>query len=241
MDQPQYVLVKLSSGESLVGDLIESNPESVVLKHPLLYQIVNIPTPIIGPSNKQGMRMREVLVFKKWCDFSEDIEVSFNRSFIVCVANANDTIVQFYNKELKNLYSVPENLDLESESMSDSSSDDMEKGISGDMNINFAFEDEQSLKNFLESINSSLENLIDDIEAATEEDDDEIIEKPMKPAKPKPRKPRKPKQDEKPNSQAKNKAKKTPTKESVNKLPYDENADPKDPRAWSDNPQDYLK
>jgi hypothetical protein len=67
------------------------------------------------------------------------------------------------------------------------------------------------------------------------EDDEEEEPKLVKP------KPKKPKKTTKSNKENTRKAKKISPKETINKLPYDENADPKDPRSWSDNPEDYLK
>ena len=88
---------------------------------------------------------------------------------------------------------------------------------------------------FMENIQMGLDGLLDEINDemdGEEEDDDFDLEDDVDETSPvlPPKQPAKRKR-------AKNRI---APKESFD-LPYDENGDPKDPKSWSNNPEDYLK
>lgn len=229
MDQKKYVLLKLNSGETIIGSLVDSvSKKYTTLDNPFLYQIVSITNPF-------GMKIKDLLSFKKPFEFTDETQISFLNSSITSVVTANPTIVDFYNRELNHLNEVLKKQKEQKENGEEQKDNpEIPKGIVGNLNLNFNFDDPEQFQMFMENIQMGLDGLLDEIndEMDMEEDEDEEdleddVDSPIPPKQPHPAK----------RKRAKNRI---APKESFD-LPYEENGDPKDPKSWSNNPEDYLK
>ena len=229
MEQKKYVLVKLNTGETLVGSLVAtSSKKYTTIENPFIYQIVSITNPF-------GMKVKDLLSFKRWFEFTDETQINFLNTSIVSIASANQTIITFYEKELQHLLELLEKQKLSEPQEPVLDGNDPPKGIMGNLNLNFNFDDPEQFNMFMENIQMGLDGLLDEIndEMDGEEEDEEFdleddVDEPS-PSIP-------PKQPAK-RKRAKNRI---APKESFD-LPYDENGDPKDPKSWSNNPEDYLK
>lgn len=229
MDHKKYVLVKLNTGETLVGSLIvTSSKKYTTIENPFIYQIVSITNPF-------GMKVKDLLSFKRWFDFTDETQINFLNTSIVSIATANNTIIAYYEKELQHLKDLLEKQKTAEPQEPVIDANDTPKGIIGNLNLNFNFDDPEQFNMFMENIQMGLDGLLDEINDemdGEEEDDDFDLEDDVDETSPivPPKQPAKRKR-------AKNRI---APKESFD-LPYDENGDPKDPKSWSNNPEDYLK
>lgn len=229
MDHKKYVLVKLNTGETLVGSMVlTSSKKYTTIENPFIYQIVSITNPF-------GMKVKDLLSFKRWFDFTDETQINFLNTSIVSIATANDTIIAYYEKELQHLKDLLEKQKTAEPQEPVIDANDTPKGIIGNLNLNFNFDDPEQFNMFMENIQMGLDGLLDDINDemdGEEEDDDFDLEDDVDETSPvlPPKQPAKRKR-------AKNRI---APKESFD-LPYDENGDPKDPKSWSNNPEDYLK
>ena len=229
MDHKKYVLVKLNTGETLVGSLVvTSSKKYTTIENPFIYQIVSITNPF-------GMKVKDLLSFKRWFDFTDETQINFLNTSIVSIATANNTIIAYYEKELQHLKDLLEKQKTAEPQEPVIDANDTPKGIIGNLNLNFNFDDPEQFNMFMENIQMGLDGLLDEINDemdGEEEDDDFDLEDDVDETSPivPPKQPAKRKR-------AKNRI---APKESFD-LPYDENGDPKDPKSWSNNPEDYLK
>jgi len=229
MDHKKYVLVKLNTGETLVGSMVStSSKKYTTIENPFIYQIVSITNPF-------GMKVKDLLSFKRWFDFTDETQINFLNTSIVSIATANDTIIAYYEKELQHLKDLLKKQKTAEPQEPVIDANDTPKGIIGNLNLNFNFDDPEQFNMFMENIQMGLDGLLDEINDemdGEEEDDDFDLEDDVDETSPvlPPKQPAKRKR-------AKNRI---APKESFD-LPYDENGDPKDPKSWSNNPEDYLK
>jgi hypothetical protein len=146
-------------------------------------------------------------------------------------------MISYYEKELQHLIDLLEKQKTfkPEEPTVDNSSEDPPKGIIGNLNLNFNFDDPEQFNMFMENIQMGLDGLLDEIqdEMNEDEDDDFDLEDDVDTAPSTPPTPKQPAKRKK----AKNRI---APKESFD-LPYNQNGDPKDPQSWSNNPEDYLK
>jgi hypothetical protein len=231
MEQKKCVLVKLNTGETLVGSLVvTSSKKYTTIENPFIYQIVSITNPF-------GMKVKDLLSFKRWFDFTDETKINFLNTSIVSIAPANNIMISYYEKELQHLIDLLEKQKTfkPEEPTVDNSSEDPPKGIIGNLNLNFNFDDPEQFNMFMENIQMGLDGLLDEIqdEMNEDEDDDFDLEDDVDTAPSTPPTPKQPAKRKK----AKNRI---APKESFD-LPYNQNGDPKDPQSWSNNPEDYLK
>ena len=222
--EQKYVLVKLNTGETLIGSLIENQSEKyTTLENPFLYQIVSITNPF-------GMKMRDVLSFKKVFDFTDQTHIDFLNSSIISIVPANTLIINFYNKELNTLQKL-QNQENKEQASSDNSqdSDPNSKLIAGNLNLNFNFDNPEDFQMFMENLQIGMDGLLDEIDEEMDIDDEEMddMEDDVEPPAPKP-----------PSKRKKAKNKLSPKKSFD--LPFEKDGDPKDPKSWSNDPNDYL-
>ena len=222
--EQKYVLVKLNTGETMIGSLVASESKKyTTLQNPFLYQIVSITNPF-------GLKMRDVLSFKKVFDFTDETNVHFLNSSIISMVPANALIINFYNKELTLLQKQQEQTqenkeEVEGETPPESPS---AQAIAGNLNLNFKFDNPEDFQMFMENLQMGMDGLLEEIDEELDIDeeiedmeDDADLPLPKQPAKRK---------------KAKNKLF---PKKSFD-LPFDKDADSKDPKSWSDDPRDYL-
>ena len=76
MDHKKYVLVKLNTGETLVGSMVStSSKKYTTIENPFIYQIVSITNPF-------GMKVKDLLSFKRWFDFTDETQINFLKVFL---------------------------------------------------------------------------------------------------------------------------------------------------------------
>lgn len=234
MEQKKYILVKLNTGETLVGSLVVSSSKKyTTIENPFLYQIISITNPF-------GMKIKDLLSFKRWFDFTDDTEIRFLNTSIISIATANDMMIAYYKKELYHLKELLEKQKTSEpqEPTLDNPDTDSPKGIIGNLNLNFNFDDPEQFNMFMENIQMGLDGLMDEIndDMDDEEDDEYDLEDDVDDSNPETGPITPPKQPAK-RKRAKNRI---APRESFD-LPYDENGDPLDPKSWSNDPEDYLK
>jgi len=228
--EKKYVLVKLNTGETLIGVHVPSKSRKyTTLENPFIYQIISVTNPF-------GAKIKDLLSFKRWFDFTDESVIPFLNSSIISMVPANKIIVTYYEKELENLLEMlkkQESLTPEDPKPEEEPSDKT-KGMMGNLNLNINFDDADHLHMFMENFQMGLEGLLDEIngemDIEDEDEDDMDLEDDVDLPSLPPKQPAKRKR-------AKNRI---APKESFD-LPYDENGDPKDPKSWSNNPEDYLK
>jgi hypothetical protein len=212
MEQLKHLILKTITGETVIGTVVQQNKTSLVLNRPLIYNIITFTTPT-------GQKIKEILVFKPWCEFIADTQITFKTNTIMGSYSPSDEIINFYNQEINRPKIVDKK---ESQEQPD------QQPLKGNLNFNMEFGNAEDLQMFMESVQFGLDNLMEgmdpdeDLEEAEDTLREYLEEDATKPAK-----------------KAKKKKKKK-TNESFN-LPYNENGDPTDPSSWSDNPNDYLK
>ena len=134
MDHKKYVLVKLNTGETLVGSMVStSSKKYTTIENPFIYQIVSITNPF-------GMKVKDLLSFKRWFDFTDETQINFLNTSIVSIATANDTIIAYYEKELQHLKDLLEKQKTAEPQEPVIDANDTPKGIIGNLNLNFNFE-----------------------------------------------------------------------------------------------------
>lgn len=226
MDSKKYVLVKLKSGECLIGSLIDTKAKKyITLENPLIYQTVSI-------VNEQQKEMKNILMFKEWNEFSADITVEFPVDSILTKMSPNDMMVDFYQKELsrKEIEKLPKMIEDNTKDIDESSI----AGILGNMSFSFNFQNPDHFQMFMDNIQMSIEGLIDEMDGNNEddedfEDEDTASNNPMEALMdyltPQPKR---------------KKAKKRKMQNESFDLPFEKDADPNDPKSWSNDPRDYL-
>lgn len=238
-----YVLLKLNTGETIIGAHVPSKSKKhILIENPFIYQIMSI-------TNQFGMKVKDLLSFKRWFEFTDETIIPFSVSSIVSSAPANLIMISFYDKELVHLQELIAKQKLIEQSSTqaeegfikeeDSSNPDSEKnmeppkGIMGSLNLNFNFDDPAHFQMFMDNFQMGMEDLMGEIDDEMDgEDDDEMDDDdehmdftPQPPKQPSKRK------------RAKNRI----TPKGSFELPYDQNGDPKDPTSWSNDPKDYIE
>jgi hypothetical protein len=220
----KHVLVKLSTGETLIGVHVPCKSRKyTTLENPFIYQIISITNPF-------GAKIKDLLSFKRWFDFTDESVIPFLNTSIISMVPANSIIISYYEKELANLLdmlqkqqsSTPEEPQIEEPT------ERPKGGMVRSVNLNLNFDDPEALQMFMETFQVGLDALINDELDIDDEDDEDLEDDDDAPA---------PQKQPAKRKRAKNRM--TP-KESFD-LPYEKDGDPKDPKSWSNNPEDYLK
>lgn len=93
-----YVLLKLLSGETIVGPIVPSSSKKyTTIEHPFIYDVSSV-------INPRGDKVKDVLTFRKYFDiFTDEPNVQFLNAGIVSKVPANGTIITIYESELQQL------------------------------------------------------------------------------------------------------------------------------------------
>jgi hypothetical protein len=208
----------------------------LVLENPLIYQITSITNPF-------GIKIKDMLIFKPWFEFTDETTISFLNSSIISVAQANDQIVDFYRRELTHRAEQSTIQNSESNKKIKSEDPNSTSGIIGNFNFKMNFDTPEQLNIFMENIQMGMGGILDEI-MDMDEDDDIDKEDDVSPPPKAPKAPKVPNKNS-PNPSNSNK-KKTNTKNKISKrsfdIPFDKkNTDPNNIQSWSENPEDYIK
>lgn len=222
MDNTNLVIIKMITGETIIGGLTKKTKSSVTIDQPLVYQFVTVSTPA-------GQTVKQFVSFRPWCELSTDTEITFKINQTVGPSlTPNMDLTKFYEAELANRQLAKNKQIEKQEEQPDQEKSTPNDKLRGMLNFNMEFQNPEDLQMFMESVQFGLDNLIegmdpDEILEDAQEELESFFESNNIPHK-------------KPNKKAK---KKKTSKESFD-LPYNKNGDPKDPSSWSDNPNDYL-
>lgn len=102
------VILKLTTTQEVVGELIDSSPTSVHLKRPLLinYRYYIAGTPSVS--------------FARYAMFSADDQISFQRAHVVNEIEARSSFINVYERQADYFFSEHEkNIDAELDSFAD--------------------------------------------------------------------------------------------------------------------------
>lgn len=215
MDTAKYVLVKLISGETIIGTLLSSDSSHTIdIENPYVFKTMSA-------MNIIGMK-HDLLIFRKWFEFTDETKMTIFTNSITSVVAPNEMLIKFYSIELSRVDSdkiekqtPPEN--------SDSSSEETDS-IAGNLNLNFNFGNSDQFHVFMENIQRSIDNMIGGM--------DELMEDDVIPPPPPIRKT--------PNKKSKTRRKSIRPTQSFD-IKFDPTVkDLSDLRGWSDNPSDYF-
>lgn len=224
MDTDKYVLVKLISGETIIGTLLSNDSTHIIdIENPYVFKT-------ISAVNMIGMK-HDLLIFRKWVEFSNDTKMSIFTNSIASIITPNEMLIKFYSIELSRVESdkaeeqtPPENGDSSTEEINN---------IAGNLNLNFNFDNPDNFHVFMENIQRSIDNMLggmDELVVDDEDMEDDVV----------PQTPPTPPIHKTPNKKSKTKRKLTRPTQSFD-IKFDPTVkDLSDLRGWSDNPSDYF-
>ena len=117
MEQP-LKLIKLSTGENIIGEILQDTPTLVIIKHPLRAMLIPKPNGIN-------------LALLRW-DFLFDFEtVSFNKNSIIAFGQVSDEIEEAYTESIRRYYNQEESSIVDKSNSSDEDfMDELERAFS---------------------------------------------------------------------------------------------------------------
>ena len=117
MEQP-LKLIKLSTGENIIGEILQDTPTLVIIKHPLRAMLIPKPNGIN-------------LALLRW-DFLFDFEtVSFNKNSIIAFGQVSDEIEEAYAESIRRYYNQEESSIVDKSNSSDEDfMDELERAFS---------------------------------------------------------------------------------------------------------------
>jgi len=203
-------VVKLITGEELIGMVCEAMPEKITIKLPAKMELYNSKDP-------EG-NIVEYVKLTNYLASIKGYEISVSRTAVLYIGQPAIDLEKMYEVYFMAMQNDPS-------TVISSMPKDHESVESGLKLLNDLFNNED----FVEFVNELIENFEgveifeeDEIEEDSESSADIFINDI-----PKPEKPEKPKKKKAMNPESK-------------KLPYNPEANPDKPESWSDNPNDYL-
>jgi hypothetical protein len=205
-------IVKLTSGEELIGMVSEYAPDKINIKLPALLE--NYYT------RGQKNEMVEYVKLTNYLLNVKGYEVNLPRSVIVYIGIPAIELEKMYEVYFMAMQS-------DSKTIISSGPEDEIGSENGLQLLNDLFNN----PDFVNFVNDLIDNfegveILDDSD--DEEWDDVVAESPISPP------------EEKPSEDAPKKKKRKAMKPETNKLPYKPEANPNTPEGWSDNPLDYI-
>lgn len=90
-----YKLIKLRSGESLIGDVkTVTDYKTIVIDRPMYYRVISV-------VDQRNTFNNDLLVFRNYNEFSSDALVELPIDYIATILNPDDNIVNYYLLEKK--------------------------------------------------------------------------------------------------------------------------------------------
>lgn len=205
-------VVKLTSGEELIGMVSEAAPDKINIKLPAMLE--NYYTK--DPNN-------QIVEYVKLTNYLLNIkghEVNLPRSVIVYIGQPAIELEKMYE-----VYFMT--MQTDSKAIISSGPEDDIVAEDGLVLLNNLFNNPDFV-NFVNDLIDSFEGVEIDEEDDDEDWDDTVAESPISPP-----------EEEAPETAPKRKKRKA-MKPETNKLPYKPEANPNTPEGWSDNPSDYI-
>jgi hypothetical protein len=206
-------VVKLTSGEELIGLVSEAAPDKINIKLPALLE--NYYT-----KDQTGQPIEYVKLSNYLLNI-KGYEVSLPRTVIVYIGLPAIELEKMYEVYFMAMQTDPKSIV--------SSSPDGPHGAENGLELLNELFNNEDFVNFVNDLIESFEGveIIEDSEG-DEEWDDVVAESPISPSV-----------EEEPEPAPKRKKRKA-MKPETNKLPYKPDANPNTPEGWSDNPLDYI-
>ena len=129
---------------------------------------------ILTITNSFGMKLKDLLQFKRWFEFSNDVELTISNISIISVATADSMIIKFYEVELER-YTEKKKAETDRlDNPEEEIEDDDHGGVKGNLSLDFNFQDQDQLQMFMENIQMGIEGLLDEMhDDGIEEEDQE--------------------------------------------------------------------
>jgi hypothetical protein len=206
-------VVKLTSGEELIGMVNEAAPDKITIKLPALLE--NYYTKDQNGQTIEYVKLTNYLLNIK------GYEVNLPRTVIVYIGLPAIELEKMYEVYFMAMQTDPKTIV--------SSSPDSPHGIENGLELLNELFNNEDFVNFVNDLIESFEGveILEDSEG-DEEWDDVVAESPISPSV-----------EEEPEPAPKRKKRKA-MKPETNKLPYKPDANPNTPEGWSDNPLDYI-
>jgi hypothetical protein len=139
MENTKFIILKLITGETVVGNLIKKNRLGITIFNPLIYQIITTTTPA-------GQIVKQFISFRPWCEFSSEKEITFkNNHFIGPPVTPNEDLISFYSKEIE-LRNTPKQIPEPTEKETKSEPDQASDKVRGVLNFNMEFQNPEDLQ-----------------------------------------------------------------------------------------------
>jgi hypothetical protein len=203
-------VLKLTSGEEVIGLVSEASPEKYSIKLPARLDTFY--------SRDENGELLEYVKLTNYLSNIKGFEINLPRDVVIYIGSPNIDLEKMYETYIIAMQQDPKVVITSGEI-------DQQSSENGLQLLNELFNNED----FVNFVNDLIENfegaeiVIDDDEGEEEEPEKPVIE----PAKEEAPKPSKPKKRRTMNPEAK-------------KLPYNPEANPNSAEGWSDNPNDYL-
>lgn len=197
-------VVRLISGDEIVCMVSEASEDKIIIKYPAKMQAFM--------ARNTDNEVVELIKLTNYLMNIDKFEVSVPRSSIIYIGSPMVELVKMYNMFVTEMQNDPKSI------ISSNIDANMVNPNQGLQLLNDLFNNED----FVEFVNELIENYEEmDIDS---DDENDIIEPPVK---------------EEPKAEQKPKKRHKARKES-SKLPYNPDANPNSAEAWSDNPNDYT-
>jgi|688.fasta_scaffold07345_3 hypothetical protein len=206
-------VVKLTSGEELIGMVSEAAPDKITIKLPALLE--NYYTKDQTGQTVEYVKLTNYLLNVR------GYEVNLPRSVIVYIGLPAIELEKMYEVYFMAMQTDPKSIV--------SSSPDAPHGVENGLELLNELFNNEDFVNFVNDMIESFEGveILEDAEG-DEEWDDVVAESPISPSV-----------EEEPEPAPKRKKRKV-MKPETNKLPYKPDANPNTAEGWSDNPLDYI-
>ena len=205
-------VVKLTSGEELLGLVSEAMPDKITIKLPAKMENYFV--------RGDGGNVSEYVKLTNYLSNIKEHEITLPRTTIVYIGKPIIELEKMYEMYFIAMQNDPK-------SIVSSLPPDSEMGVEPGLHLlNELFNNED----FVNFVNDLIENF-ENVEIVTDDDDwdeETVAESPISPLS-----------EEEPTQKPKKKKRKA-IKPETNKLPYNPDSPPDTPESWSDDPRDYL-
>jgi hypothetical protein len=204
-------VLKLTSGEEVIGLVSEASPEKYSIKLPARLDTFY--------SRDENGELLEYVKLTNYLSNIKGFEINLPRDVVIYIGSPNIDLEKMYETYIIAMQQDPKVVITSGEI-------DQQSSENGLQLLNELFNNED----FVNFVNDLIENfegaeiVIDDDEGEEEEEPEKPVIEPAKEEAPKPSKPKK---------------RRTMNPE-AKKLPYNPEANPNSAEGWSDNPNDYL-
>lgn len=212
-------VVKLASGEEIIGLVSEPHQDKILIKLPA--RLENYVT------RDETGNIVEYVKLTNYLANIKNFEVVLNRNIIIYIGSPQIELEKMYEAYFITMQADPSSILTSSASDTMYESGNMDNGLEL---LNNLFNNEDFV-NFVNDLIDSFEG-VEIVEVDDEEEEISAEETPVESDMSDP-------VQEEPKARPKPK-KRSKVKPETNKMPYNPEQPPEDPRSWSDNPQDYI-